>query len=44
MNNLTDRGQSLDSPSRLVAVNLANGNPLFRLDILIIYFNLIFIY
>lgn len=30
MNSLTDRGKALDSPSRMVALNLANGNPLFR--------------
>jgi hypothetical protein len=36
MNSLTDRGKALDSPSRMVAVNLANGNPLFRFDALVL--------
>jgi hypothetical protein len=34
MSSLTDRAKALDSPSRMVAVNLANGNPLFRSDTL----------
>ena len=26
----SEAGKALDSPSRMVALNLANGNPLFR--------------
>ena len=30
LNNSSDSTKGLDSPSKMVAINLANGNPLFR--------------